>query len=76
MTCTILRHSQISVAVRFFTAVKISIVVFWVVTLHSLVGDYQRFGGLCCLNLHGMEAVVSSETFVTWSDIRVGNPGI
>jgi hypothetical protein len=33
------------------TAVKMSILVFWVVTQCGLVGRYQRFGGTYCLHL-------------------------
>jgi hypothetical protein len=36
-----------------FTAVKISIVVFWVVTPCSIVGGYMRFGGTCLLHPEG-----------------------
>jgi len=35
------------------TAVKIQIVVFWVVTPRSVVVGYHRFGWLCCLHLQG-----------------------
>jgi hypothetical protein len=34
-----------------FTAMITLIVVFWVVTRCSFVGEYRRFGGTCCLNL-------------------------
>jgi hypothetical protein len=34
-------------------AVKMSTVVFWVVTLYSLVGGYQCFGGMYHLHLQG-----------------------
>jgi len=39
---------------KVFTAVKIQVVVFWVMTPRSVaVGyRYQCFGGLCCLHLH------------------------
>jgi hypothetical protein len=33
------------------TAVKMSVLFFWVVTLCGLVGKYQRFGGTYCLHL-------------------------
>jgi hypothetical protein len=33
-----------------FAAVRVEIVVFWVVTPCSPVEDYQRLGGTCCLN--------------------------
>jgi len=32
-----------------FTAVKIQVEIFWVVTQCSVVAGYQRFGGPCCL---------------------------
>jgi len=35
-----------------FTAMKIQIVVFWVVMPCSDVVGYRRFGGPCCLHLH------------------------
>jgi hypothetical protein len=45
-----------------FTAVKMWIVVFWVVTLHSIVGDYQNFRGTYNLYLQGRnEGNYSSE---------------
>jgi len=34
-----------------FTAVKIQVEVFWVVTSCSVVVGYQRFGEPCCLHL-------------------------
>jgi hypothetical protein len=42
--------------VRFLvpTAVKIHVVVFWVVAPCNVVVGYQRFGGLYCLHLHGI----------------------
>jgi hypothetical protein len=36
-----------------FTAVKMWIVVFWVVTLYSIVGDYQHFRGTYNLHFQG-----------------------
>jgi hypothetical protein len=36
-----------------FTAVKIQVDVFWVVTSCGVVVGYQRFGGPCCLHLQG-----------------------
>jgi hypothetical protein len=48
------RAEQIlEVLVRFevLTAVKISILVFWVVTSCGLVGRYRHFGGTYCLDL-------------------------
>jgi hypothetical protein len=34
-----------------FTAMKIQIVIFWVVTPCSNMVGYQRFGGPCCFHL-------------------------
>jgi hypothetical protein len=47
--------SAISVCIRseVFTAVKIMIVVFWVMTLCNFIGDYQAFGWTYCFHLHG-----------------------
>jgi hypothetical protein len=60
--------------VRFevLTAVKMSMLVFWVVTPCGLVRRYQRFGETYCLQLLYMETVCFSETLVsayksTWS---------
>jgi hypothetical protein len=57
-------------ATRFvFTAVKIQVEVFWVVTPCSVVVGYQCFRGPCCLHLHftiKMEAARSSETMVSY----------
>jgi hypothetical protein len=36
-----------------FTAVKIQVNVFWVVTPYSDVVEHQCFGGPCCLHLQG-----------------------
>jgi hypothetical protein len=36
-----------------FTAVKIEILIFWVVMLCSLIGGYHCFGGTCYLHLQG-----------------------
>jgi hypothetical protein len=30
------------------------IVIIWVVALWNVVGEYQRFGGTCCLQLQGL----------------------
>jgi hypothetical protein len=35
------------------TAVKTSMLVFWLVTPNRLAGKYQRFGGIYCLHLQG-----------------------
>jgi len=35
-----------------FMAVKIQVMVFWAVTLCSVVVWYQCFGGSCCLHLY------------------------
>jgi hypothetical protein len=37
-----------------FTAVKISMLVFWVVTPCGFVGRYKRFGGIYCIHLQGL----------------------
>jgi len=51
--------------VRFevFTAVKIQVEFFWVVTLCSDAVGYQRFGSHCTLK---MDAAKSSETLVSY----------
>jgi hypothetical protein len=41
-----------SVGFEFFTALKVQVVVFWVVTSRSDVVGCQRFGGPCCLLLN------------------------
>jgi hypothetical protein len=52
------------------TAVNIQVEVFWVVMPCSVVVGHQRFGGMCCLHLHGemkMEAAAwTSETLVSY----------
>jgi hypothetical protein len=51
------RHTDISMKRAFssrlviFMAMKIHVVVFWVMTLCSDVVGYQFFGGPCCLHL-------------------------
>jgi hypothetical protein len=35
-----------------FTAVKVQVEVFWVVTPYSVVIGYHRFRGQCCLHIH------------------------
>jgi hypothetical protein len=40
-------------AERIFTAMKIQVAVFWVMTPCSDVVGYQRFGEPCCLHLQG-----------------------
>jgi len=45
-----------------FTAVKIQVEVFWVVTPCSVVAGWQRFGGPCCRHLQGEVRVI-----VPWS---------
>jgi hypothetical protein len=42
-----------------FTAVKIQIEVFWVVTPCSVVLGYRRFGGPYCLHLQGIPILVT-----------------
>jgi hypothetical protein len=52
-----------------FTAVKIQVEVFWVVTPCCVVIAYQRFGGPCCLQLQGdaqMGAAWSSQQLVSY----------
>jgi hypothetical protein len=50
----ILKNDPFFVDTRFevFTAVKIHVKVFWVVTPRSVAVGYQRFAGFCCLHLH------------------------
>jgi hypothetical protein len=36
-----------------FSAVRVQIVVFWVVTLYDIVGGYQSFGRIYCHHLQG-----------------------
>jgi hypothetical protein len=38
------------------TAMSLKITVLWDVTLYSLIDRYRRFGGKCCLRLHGRVA--------------------
>jgi hypothetical protein len=49
------------------TAVKMLMLVFWIVTPCGLVGRYQRFGGTYCLHLQvfSPKAVCSSQTLVS-----------
>jgi hypothetical protein len=47
--------------------VKMSMVVFCVVTLCGLLGKYQRFGGTYCSIFRAKEAVCSSETLIVLS---------
>jgi len=42
-----------------FTAVTFQVELFWVVTPCSVAEGYQRFGGPCCLQLHGEEKAQS-----------------
>jgi hypothetical protein len=49
-----------------FTRVNTSLVVFWVIMLCSLVGDYRHFGGTYHHHLQGtLEAIGFSEMLVT-----------
>jgi len=48
-----------------FMAVKIEFVVFWVVTLYSVMNGYQHFGGPSYLHLQGWSAAHSPEIFVS-----------
>jgi hypothetical protein len=36
-----------------FTAMKVQVEVFWVMTPCSVAVGCQRFGGTCCLHVHG-----------------------
>jgi hypothetical protein len=53
------------------TAVKMSLLVFWVVTPCGLAGRYQRFEGSYSLK---METMCSSETLVSTESTRRYNP--
>jgi peptidoglycan biosynthesis protein MviN/MurJ (putative lipid II flippase) len=53
-----------------FTAMRIHIVVFWVMTLCGVVIGYKSYGGTCFLRL---QAVRSSETLVSYIAIRRQN---
>jgi hypothetical protein len=53
---------------EFPMAVKIKIVIFWVMTPCSFMGAYHRFGGTCYLhpqNILKTEVAGSSETLIT-----------
>jgi len=41
-------------------AVKIEVVVFWIVPFCSDIVGYQCFGGPCCLHLQGEDGVYSN----------------
>jgi hypothetical protein len=41
-----------------FTAMKIQIAIFWVVTPYSVVAGYKSFRGRCCLHLQGEDVTV------------------
>jgi hypothetical protein len=49
---------------RVFTAVKIQAEIFWAVTPGTVVVEYQRFGGHCCLHLQGED---SGNMETTWA---------
>jgi hypothetical protein len=54
------------------TGVKMSVLVFWVVTPCGLASTYQRFGGTKCINTAlKMEAICSSETYLATSPYGV-----
>jgi len=51
--------------------------VFWVVTPYRVVVGYQRFGGPCCLHLHGevkMAPACTSETLVLTQPYTASQP--
>jgi hypothetical protein len=50
-----------------FTALKICVIVLWIMTPCSMVGGYQRFGGAYCLQLH------SRKMEAEWFSGNVGN---
>jgi len=45
--------SVFTVRVMVFMVTKIQVAVFWVVTMCSVVLEYQHFKGPCCLHLQG-----------------------
>jgi hypothetical protein len=47
-------------------AVKMSMLVSWVVTPYGLVGRYQRLGGTYCLHLQKMDTIYFFETLVAY----------
>jgi hypothetical protein len=63
---TVSRHSRFEV----FTAVKIQVAVFWIMTPCNDVAGYQRFGRPCCPTYEyftlKMETTWSSETLVSY----------
>jgi hypothetical protein len=54
------------------TAVKMQMLVLWVVTPCGLVGKYQGFGAIYCVHpAMKMEAVCSSETFGIYLQVHM-----
>jgi hypothetical protein len=48
-------------------AVKMSMLIFWVVTPCALVSRYQCFGGTCCLHLQSIQWVQGGKAVGAWS---------
>jgi hypothetical protein len=44
----------------------VKFVVFWDITLCSLKGSYQRFGGTFCLHLQGKESYMFPDLYQSW----------
>jgi len=49
----LLNRSKVHTRFKTFTAMKIQVVAFWVVTLYCVVVGDQRFRDPCCLQLQG-----------------------
>jgi hypothetical protein len=60
----VIKLYDLDVRLEVFTAVRIHVEFFWVVTLCSVVVGYQHFRGLCCLFTLKMEAAWASETLI------------
>jgi hypothetical protein len=60
--------------IEVFAAVKITTIVFWVMTPCSLVGGHQRFGGIYCLHLQVDGCSISSKVLVTPYQMTRHNP--
>jgi len=48
------KHVLRNARFQLFTAMKIQVEVFWVVTSYSVIVGYQRFKGPYCLHLQGL----------------------